>query len=334
MISKSVFIITIRGDVFMENRKTIPYTEKIKKIVNDIMNEKNDNPRDSTFRFLQEYHSEAQHISLRFPGIFVKTLPTDVFTINNRSFRMDGAELVLPDDTLPCKSVLNPEQQSKALTPEKVHVLYDYKLQLTFKHKLPSLNVVVTNIGDKDHTVIYESHGDAFKIYIRVFNDKEISQRLSTLTNNIQNKNKLSEIEVLDFAYILLFAQENKANEYTKQIVELFGKVKNLETNLQLEIHYVLKKLIRLHFRDDKEKTKELLTMITKAIHPELLDELPTLKKAIEKEEKRTKQLNNTIDKLNDTRNKLTNTENKLNIAEEEIARLKKILKENNIEVD
>ena len=67
--------------------------------------------------------------------------------------------------------------------------------------------------------------------------------------------------------------------------------------------------------------------MITKAIHPELLDELPTLKKAIEKEEKRTKQLNNTIDKLNDTRNKL-------NIAEEEIARLKKILKENNIEVD
>ena len=67
--------------------------------------------------------------------------------------------------------------------------------------------------------------------------------------------------------------------------------------------------------------------MITKAIHPELLDELPTLKKAIEKEEKRTKQLNNTLDKLNDTRNKL-------NIAEEEIARLKKILKENNIEVD
>ena len=42
--------------------------------------------------------------------------------------------------------------------------------------------------------------------------------------------------------------------------------------------------------------------MITKAVHPELLDELPTLKKAIEKEEIRTKQLNNAIDELNDTR--------------------------------
>ncbi|WP_296881015.1 hypothetical protein [uncultured Methanobrevibacter sp.] len=80
--------------------------------------------------------------------------------------------------------------------------------------------------------------------------------------------------------------------------------------------------------------------MITKAVHPELLDELPTLKKAIEKEEIRTKQLNNAIDELNDTRNKLKIAENKLKIAEnklkisEEIARLKKILKENNIEVD
>ena len=73
--------------------------------------------------------------------------------------------------------------------------------------------------------------------------------------------------------------------------------------------------------------------MITKAVHPELLDELPTLKKAIEKEEIRTKQLNNAIDELNDTRNKLKIAENKLKISEE-IARLKKILKENNIEVD
>ncbi len=33
--------------------------------------------------------------------------------------------------------------------------------------------------------------------------------------------------------------------------MEPFKKVKNLETNLQLEKHCVLKKLIRLHFRDN-----------------------------------------------------------------------------------
>ena len=52
----------------------VSYDKKIKKIVYEIMNEKNDNPRDSTFRFLQHYHGEAQHISLRFPGEFVANL--------------------------------------------------------------------------------------------------------------------------------------------------------------------------------------------------------------------------------------------------------------------
>ena len=67
--------------------------------------------------------------------------------------------------------------------------------------------------------------------------------------------------------------------------------------------------------------------MYTYDKNSKLLDELPTLKKAIENEEIRTKQLNNTIDELN-------NTKNKLNSAEEEVARLKEILKENNIKVD
>lgn len=132
--------------------KTMSYEEKVEKIVEEIMNEKNDNPRDSTFRFIQKYHSEAQHISLRYPGKFVKMLGTETFTVDNRSLIMDGAELVNADETLPCQSTINPEQQTTPLNPNKIHSMYDYKLQLVFKYKLPSINVVVTNIGDEDHT--------------------------------------------------------------------------------------------------------------------------------------------------------------------------------------
>lgn len=332
----------------MKDQNTLTYRQKVKKIVDEVIKEKNDNPRDSAFRFFQEYHREAQHISLRYPGIYLKSLGTEVFTINNRNRRVDGAELVLPDDTLPCESVINPEQQTKPISPEKSHALYDYKLHFTFKYKLPCLNVVVTNIGDEDHTVIYESHGDAFKVYVRVFNDEEISKRLNNLSDNIHNKKQLSEIEVLDFGYILIFAQEDKAKNYSQKVAKLFTEVKNLDISLQLDIYYVLKKLIRLHFRDDETKTRELLTMITKAIHPELLDKLPTLKKAIENEEKRTEELyitrnelnstknklNNTKDELNNTKNKLNNTEDELNSAQNEIKKLKQKLKDNNIEVD
>lgn len=303
------------------------YEEKVKKIVDGAMLEKNDNPRDSSFRFLQEYHGEAQHISLRYPGVFVKTLGTETFTVNNRNLRMDGAEFVNADETLPCPSTINPEQQTKAIDPDKTHSMYDYKLHLTFKYKMPSLNVVVTNIGDEDHTVIYESHGDAFKVYVRVFNDDEISERLNTLRDNIEIKKKLSEIEVLDFAYILLFAQDNKAKKYSKVVARLFKEVKNLEKGLQLDIHYVLKKLIRLHFRDDENKTRELLTMITEAVHPDYLDDLTTLEKALKKVEERDYELSQKDDMIDSMRNDLS-------MRDDEIRKLKMKLKENNIEVD
>ena len=298
----------------------ISYEELVEKIVEEAMGEKNDNPRDSTFRFLQEYHAKAQHESLRYPGKFVKTLGTETFTVNNRNLRMDGAELVNADDTIPCQSTLNPEQQTTEIDKSKIHAMYDYKLQLTFKHKMPCLNVVVTNIGDEDYTVIYESHGDAFKVYVRVFNDAEISKRLNILSYKIKHKKELTEIEVLDFAYILLFAQEKKAKKYSEVVVGLFCEVKNLDKNLQLDIHYVLKKLIRLHFRNDDKKTWEMLTLITKAIHPNVLKEIPTIQKMLKK--------------LEESDNLIMQKDKELSKKDKEIIKLKKQLTENNIEVD
>lgn len=294
--------------------------EKIKRILDETLAEKNDNPRDSTYRFLKIFHGEAQHISLRLPGKYVKTLPTEVFTIDNRTYQMDGATLVLPDDTLPCKSIVNSEQQTTPVSPRKKERMYDYKLHMSIKYKLVAVNVIVTNIGSGDHEEIYETHGDAYKVYFRVYTDEEISERLITLESNINKQKYLDEIEALDFANILLFAQDHKAKKYTLEIVELFCKARYLDTGIQLDIYYVFKKLIRLHFRDDEKKTREVLTVVIKAMHPELLDELPTLKKAIDNVEKR--------DQI------ILEQEAQLTQQEKEIMKLKEKLKENNIEVD
>jgi hypothetical protein len=286
-------------------------------------NEKNDNPRDSTFRFLQEYHSEAQHISLRFPGIFVKTLPTDVFTINNRSFRMDGAELVLPDDTLPCKSVLNPEQQTKALTPEKVHVLYDYKLQLTFNHKLPSLNVVVTNIGDKDHTVIYESHGDAFKIYIRVFNDKEISQRLSTVSKIIYNNQYLSQELALNLGVIGLYAPREHACEIMETVVDLYI---HIVADLDLAMEYTLYSVITIlldAFFDDENEYGRLTKMIDEKTSKESKMHFASHESTIKSLAYAEEDLARTEDDLAHAKDDLARTEDDLAHAKDDLARTK-----------
>ena len=94
-----------------------------------------------------------------------------------------------------------------------------------------------------------------------------------------------------------------------------------------MDIYYVFKKLIRLHFRDDEKKTREVLTVVIKAMHPELLDELPTLKKAIDNVEKRDQIILEHVSKINEQEAQLTQ-------QEKEIIKLKEKLKENNIEVD
>ena len=84
-----------------------------------------------------------------------------------------------------------------------------------------------------------------------------------------------------------MLAQENKTKAYSEKVANLFSEVKKLDIDLQLDMHYVMKKLIRLHFRNDLNKTEELLTMITKALHPKALDNLTTMQKkmSIELEE-------------------------------------------------
>lgn len=132
----------------------------------------------------------------------------------------------------------------------------------------------------------------------------------------------------MDFAYILLFAQENKAKIYSEKVVELFCVIKYLNKTLQLDIHYVLKKLIRLHFRDDENKTKELLTMITQAVHPEVLENMNTLQKMARKIEEKDNLLLEKDKVISEQDKELSEKDNVISKQDKEILRLKNQLKE------
>ena len=89
---------------------------------------------------------------------------------------------------------------------------------------------------------------------------------------------------------------------------------------MQADLYYVMKKLIRLHYRDDENKTRELLTMITKALHPDTMTKLTTIEQMtieISEKDKKISEKDETISKQSD-----------------EIRRLKKKLEENPIEDD
>ena len=79
---------------------------------------------------------------------------------------------------------------------------------------------------------------------------------------------------------------------YFYRISQLFSQINLIEPDLELDIHYILKKMIKEHFKDDEIKCRGLLTMISKSIFKKNLDGL-TYK---EKTEIRMNDLNQQIE--------------------------------------
>ncbi len=58
------------------------------------------------------------------------------------------------------------------------------------------------------------------------------------------------------------------------EISQLFSQINQIEPDLELDIHHILKKMIKEHFKDEENKCRELLTMISKSIFKKNLEGL------------------------------------------------------------
>ena len=108
------------------------------------------------------------------------------------------------------------------------------------------------------------------------------------------------------------------------EISQLFSQINQIEPDLELDIHHILKKMIKEHFKDDEIKCRGLLTMISKSIFKKNLDGL-TYK---EKTEIRMNELNQQIEQqehqLEQKDQQIEQQEHQLEQQDEENKKLKK----------
>lgn len=83
----------------------------------------------------------------------------------------------------------------------------------------------------------------------------------------IENKKKLSTADALNFAVIAIFVDGENKKEIMEKLTRLFTKIEKIDSYLELNLHLILKKMIKKHFEDDIKKTKELLKMISKNLY-------------------------------------------------------------------
>ena len=251
--------------------------DALEKLVEDMMKGTNHNPRDYCFRFIVFRYPKSAHEVFNFPGTFVKQLNTDVFTENARNLEMDSAQVVTAGGFIDRKSTINVEHQNYDLNDDKIDSIYDYKLGLIHETNLPSISVVITNIEQENTMVCYKSHSSVFNVYYIPVTEDDIRQTLNTLKTIIKSNHVLSQEEALYFTYIAIFVKKDIDKEIIEESAFLFNKAIIADDILQLDIHHVLKIMIKEIFKDNRNKIKELLTMITEPISAENYEKFSSL---------------------------------------------------------
>ena len=311
---------------------------KNKKIFNQLiesmMNEQNHNPRDYCFRNIVQKYPKAVHEAFDFPGEYVDNLKVDVFTNDGRNLTMDCAHMVMPEGDIACQSTINVEHQNYPLTDQKIESIYEYKLFMVHKTGIPSHTIIMTNDSSMKQEVIYsKSHSMLFHIRPKVVTYGELSKKLTTLKDIVKSKRTLPQKEAMYFPYIAIFAEEKYSKNIMVELSELFSQITCIEPSIELDIHQVLKKMIKECFQDDKNKCKELLTMISESIFQKNLEGL-TYKERAEMEmndlnqrlELRNQQLEQKVKQLEQRDQQLEQSENENNELRKEIEQLKKQL--------
>ena len=246
---------------------------KIRKLVKEFkLQPVNPQTFDFLFRFNTRNYPKTSHEELKLPGEYQKSEDTAVFVIDNGVLQMDHAESVAPGGFIKRNAINDAEHQRGKLSPQKVNTIYEYCLYTAIKHKKPCYPIVIT---DYDYGKEYEDYvveGFSFRIYFRIFNEEKIYEMLNTLMDKDFKQEVLTDAEYLRLIYCIIFAKEPFAKDVIEKASNLFASMENIKFNHQLDLHLALKMTIKYYFSDD-EKIEELLTMITKAVDTNRIDE-------------------------------------------------------------
>ena len=257
-----------------------PSDEEIEKFIESLLDERIFHSRDESFRLITSRHTPACHVTFEFPGEFIKIMSPQITTEDSRDLEMDLGEVVLPKGVIKVKSNSNVEHQSILPDDDKLDAMFYYGVGRTFENNLPSAHIVITHKKPENEVVDYEVNGQVMRVYYIYVSPEKISKKLNTLKDIIATENELSEEEAMIFPYIAIFVDFD-AKTIMEKLAELFSKVPYLENRVKYNIFQVLKRMIKYHFKNDRNKTKELLRMITKPFSYDQFQELSDYEKAI-----------------------------------------------------
>lgn len=289
-------------------------------------------PYDFSFGILYNEYPKELHENLKIPGIFKRKSNVKVRLKDGKIREMDASYIVDPDfKTLFEKAVVNLEHQTKPVDLHKIQVIGDYNIQQTADERLPTLNIIATNIPEKYSVKEFErTPTNTTKLMIlnqSLENNEKKLNKLKSIIHN--NENDFTINDAVNLGIVAIFAPHNC--EILKSVVEIYSKIKNKSKKLEYVLYSVLGAMIDAHSSNEKE-FKDLMNMLNYETDEEVVDKFETeiisQNKIAELEEelKKAKEITNT--KVNEANERVNESELKIKELKSRIKELEKQLNE------
>lgn len=200
------------------------------------------------------------------PGIFVKKINRRVHLKDSTTGEMDSAFILDPDGKILRERVAAClEHQSTPVGPYKLGSFGNYDIQLVSDENLPTLLIVASHLNpDESKNTLIRSPSDITQLYFLDLGEENICERLSTVSEKIENKEHLSTKHKLNLGVIVLYAPREHACEITEKVVNLYVQiVDDLDFKMEYCLYSVISIMIDAYFDDEKEY-RRLIDMIDK----------------------------------------------------------------------
>ena len=272
---------------------------------------------------------ETYTSTIGVPGKFVKKINRRVHLKDGTCGEMDSAYIADPDyKILFERAAVAVEHQSKRIGPQKLEKLGDYDIQLVVDEHLPTLLAVASHLSkEKSEKELIRTPSDITRPYFLDLGEENITKRLITVSEIINNNKYLNEENALNLGVIALYAPRNHARQIMKTVIDLYLKsISNLDLKMEYTLYSVIRILIDAYF-DDENENRRLKNMIDEKTSSESMELFESHKNTIESLKYAKESLKHTEENLKCTEENLKHTEENLKHTEENLKHTEENLK-------
>ena len=217
--------------------------------------------------------------AMELPGIFKNKESPNVFKDNGGdALQADIILSILPDGKqIKREATMIIEGQKGYVNPKKRKQTFEYWLKTTTKHEKLCYPYIATDYDYKEDHILHTQENFTLSYPLKKYNQKEIYKILNTLNEKDYNIKDFTPHNYALSTICLIFGKKPYEKDVTEEIVKIFKTTKHISKVCQKELYLTLTTMIKYHFQDNVEKTKEMLTMITEVMHKENIENLPQI---------------------------------------------------------